>query len=271
MLFLLLFFLSILNGVFGSFIVWNNIVNYFDNFAHSAIFSIVIGHVFHLNEFYTLVIFALIFSTLLCFCVFLRIKLNNNLLIVVGSAFVGLAALLNNSCGHNHGATEHHDHEHFETGMLNLFLGNELDNLKNLEIPNYLILSIILLCVSFYYYRDWLKIIVNNQLIPMMKKDYLVYFVFLFSIGLFSILAVKINGVLLAIGTSVLPVFITRFFATTPNQMIIYSILFNISIMIFSFFICKILDINYNGFIIILEFLIFISLSFKNSLYEKHA
>ena len=72
-------------------------------------------------------------------------------MIVVGSAFVGLAALLNNSCGHNHGATEHHDHEHFETGMLNLFLGNELDNLKNLEIPNYLILSIILL---FQYYHD---------------------------------------------------------------------------------------------------------------------
>jgi ABC-type Mn2+/Zn2+ transport system permease subunit len=267
MLLLLLFLLSILNGIFGSFIVWNNIVNYFDNFTHSAIFSVVIGHVFHLNEFYTLIVFSSIFSLLLCICISLKIKLNNNLLTIVGSAFIGFAALFNNTCNDH----ENHNHEHFEDGMLSLFLGNNLNQLKNLNINNYLILSIILLLTSAYYYKNWLKMVLNNQLIPMIKKDYLIYFLFLISVGLFSILAVKVNGVLLAIGTSILPVFITKFFAKTPHQMIIYSIIFNSIITIFSFSICNKFNINYNGFVITLEFLILIFLNFKYSFYEKQA
>ena len=96
----------------------------------------------------------------------------------------------------------------------------------------------------------------------MKNKDYFHYFVFLLAIGLFSIVTVKINGALLAIGMSILPVFIVRHFAPTQNKMITYAIIFNTTISLFSFLICSKLNINYNGFVLLIEFAIFIFLSF---------
>jgi zinc transport system permease protein len=265
LLLFLLTLLSILNGVFGSFIVWKNIVNYFDNFAHSAVFSIIIGHVMHLNEFYTLLVFSVLFSIAICVSILLKIKLHNNLLLIIGSAFIGLASLLNHSHQYND-EHHHHNYEHFENGMLNLFLGNDMTSLKQLDINNYIFLTFVLLVITAVFYKDWLKIIINDQVTSMTKSCYMKYFVFLFSIGLFSIVAIKINGVLLAVGTSVIPIFIVNFFASTPNQIIAYAIVLNLFIVVTSFFICNAFNINYNGFVIIIEFLIFIALSLRQSL-----
>jgi ABC-type Mn2+/Zn2+ transport system permease subunit len=153
---------------------------------------------------------------------------------------------------------------------MNLFLGNNIDSLQAINLNNYIFLSLILLVVCIIYHKDWLKIILNQQLIPMQSKNYIQYFIFLFAVGLFSIVTVKINGVLLSIGTSILPVFIVKNFANTPNKMILYTIIFNILISLFSFIICSNLNINYNGFVVLTEFAIFILLSFLNVGCEKH-
>jgi len=266
MLFLLLILISILSGVFGSFIVWNKITNYFDNFTHSAIFSVIIGNALHLNEFYTLCVFASLFALSLSICIAKKIKLNNNLLIIIGCFFVALSSIFNDYF-ETHVT---HNHEEHESGIMNLFLGNNIDSLQAINLNNYIFLSLILLVVCIIYHKDWLKIILNQQLIPMQSKNYIQYFIFLFAVGLFSIVTVKINGVLLSIGTSILPVFIVKNFANTPNKMILYTIIFNILISLFSFIICSNLNINYNGFVVLTEFAIFILLSFLNVGCEKH-
>ena len=257
MLFLLLILLSILSATFGSFIVWNNIVNYFDSFAHSAVFSVVIGQVLHLNEFTTLIVFAVIFASSFAICILRKVRLDNNLLIIVSSFFIGAASIFN-----SYFENKPHNHEHCEEGMMNLFLGSNFQELNEIELNNYVILSLFLLILCILYYKSWLKIIVNSQLIPLQNKDYLKYFIFLIAIGLFSIVTTKINGILLAIGTSIIPVFIVKKFTYTPTQMILCAIIFNIFISLISLGICYKFNVNYNGLVVLLEFAIFVSLSF---------
>ena len=269
MLLLILITISIISGFFGPFILWNRVSNYFDNFAHSAIFSLTLSNIFHLNEFCTLFLFAGLFSCLLCLCLFFKFKLNNNLLIIISSLFIGTASVLNNYCAHNHHGydeQEHahhsHNHEEHENGIIQMFFG---DNVEYQTLLPYFYIAICLGVVSLFFMKKWIFNIINSNLITQNKTFYLESFIFLFILGVFSTISVKISGIMLAISTTIFPALIAKNFAKSPYQMICSSILISAFVTIFSFFLCQKLDIHYNGFIIIFEFLIFItSLLIKN-------
>ena len=269
MLLFILITISVISGFFGPFILWNRVSNYFDNFAHSAIFSLTLSNIFHLNEFYTLFLFAGLFSSLLCLCLFFKFKLNNNLLIIMSSLFIGTASILNNYCEHhahgdeNHEQTESHNHSHnheeHENGIIQMFFGNGIENIEYQTLMPYFYVAVCLAVVSIFFARKWIFNVINHQLITQNKHYYLESFVFLFILGVFSTISVKISGIMLAISTTIFPALIAKNFAKSPYQMIFYSIFISSSVTSLSFFLCQKLNIHYNGFIVIFEFLIFIT------------
>lgn len=282
MLLLILLTISIISGFFGPFILWNRVSNYFDNFAHSAIFSLTLSNIFHLNEFYTLFLFAGLFSGLLCVCLFFKFKLNNNLLIIVSSLFIGTASILNNYCAHDHSGHHNHEqentvhinhscnHEEHENGIIQMFFGNNIENVEYQTLLPYLYVAICLGVISLFFLRKWIFNVINHQLITQNKNFYFESFIFLFILGLFSTISVKISGIMLAISTTIFPALIAKNFSKSPYQMIWYSILISGSVTIFSFFLCQKLDIHYSGFVVIFEFLIFImSLLIKKIFYNR--
>lgn len=285
MLLLILVVIAAISGFFGPFILWNRVANYFDNFAHSAIFSLALSNIFHLSEFCTLFLFAGLFSTLLCLCMFFKFRLDNNLLIIISSLFIGCASILNNYCAHDHGCDHEHSHSHeqqehnrehghnhlthnheeHENGIIQMFFGNNLESFDYHALLPYFYLAICLGLISVFFTRRWIFNVVNAQLMVQKSHFYLDSFAFLFILGVFSTISVKINGIMLAISTTIFPALIGKNFARSPYQMIIYSVLISVFVTVFSFFICQRFDIHYNGFIVIFEFLIFItSLLIKN-------
>jgi ABC-type Mn2+/Zn2+ transport system permease subunit len=276
MLLLILIIISIISGFFGPFILWNRVSNYFDNFAHSAIFSLTLSNIFHLNEFYTLFLFAGLFSVLLCVCLFFKFKLNNNLLIIVSSLFIASAGIFNNYCSHdicnhNHQHENHssHNHEEHENGIIQMFFGNNIENVQYKTLLPYLYIAICIGIISLFFMKKWLFNIINHQLLTQSKNFYLESFVFLFILGIFSTIAVKISGIMLAISTTIFPGLIAKNFSQSPYQMILYSIFIATSVTIISFFICQKFDIHYNGFVVIFEFLIFITSSLIKNFRNK--
>ncbi len=270
MLLLILIAISITSGFFGPFILWNRVSNYFDNFTHSAIFSVVISNFLHLNEFATLFVFASLFSVSISICLFFRLQLNNNLLIIISSLFIGAAGIINHKSmdeakthnaeiRHEHKNHDHDDHDEHENGVIQMFLGGDIEDIDYQTLLPYFYVSVILLAISIFFARRWIMNVVNCELVHQNFLYYFSSFLFLFILGGFAIVAVKINGIMLSISSTIFPALIAKNFVKTPYQMIFTSIVINMAVTIISFYSCKTFDIHYSGFVVIFEFCIFLS------------
>lgn len=139
-----------------------------------------------------------------------------------------------------------------------MFFGKGIENVDYQTLLPYFYIAICLGIISLFFTRKWIFNVINHQLITQSKNFYLDSFVFLFILGIFSTISVKISGIMLAISTTIFPALIAKNFAKSPYKMIFYSIIISVFATTFSFFVCQKIDIHYNGFIVLLEFALFL-------------
>lgn len=290
-LLLILLIFAIVSSFFGCLILWQKITNYFDSFAHSAIFAASIASILHIDQTWSLIIFAILFSSLLFICIFFNLKLNNTLLIIISSAFIAGAITINNFHAHhqlNH-TTENNTylenqqntptsnesqhigcaHADDDSNFFEFLIGMPLQKWPLKEILNTIFILAGIFIVSLFCTRQWIIGIINKDLYAPNFKDYLFKLIFLIILGIFSVIMVKFNGVLFSVSLSIFPALIARYFQKGPYKTIFIAIFLNIILTSIAFNIARINpSLNFNIILLSLQFLSFISAASSKKIYK---
>lgn len=227
--FLAILFASLICCLLGVFTLWKKLFYFGDAMSHSLLFALALGVFFNSNQTITLIIFATVFAILAHFLAQNNRDKKSMIIAILSYFSIALAFLLDDF------APSHDDFHRFIFG--------DIANVSNQEIIILAIICALSVLYSIFAFRKILLINLNLDLakIQNIKTDFW-NLSFLILLSLSVALSVKIVGIFLITSLLILPAAIARFFAKSPKEMILLSVIISLVTSVFSFLIAN----NYN-------------------------
>lgn len=247
--FLAVLFINLTCCLLGVFTLWKKLFYFGDAMSHSLLFALALGVFFNSNQLPTLIIFSIAFAILTHFLAQNNRDKKSMIIAILSYFSIALAFLIDDF------APSHDDFHSF-------IFGN-ITKVSNIEIIILGIICAFSFTYSVFAFRKILLINLNLDLakIQNIKTDFW-NISFLILLSLSVAISVKIVGIFLITSLLILPAAISRFFAKSPKEMIILSILISLIVAVFSFFIANIYNLKIGAFTCVCLCLIFFFVNF---------
>lgn len=248
---------SLCCALLGNFVLWKKMSFFGDAMSHSAIFAVVIGLFFEINQIIILTTFNFIFSYLITRVAKQKIFSIDSIVMIFSYFFIALGIAFNQSF--NNGI----EIEEFMFGDMSMI------SFKNLIVIILVLLSVIIFIV--FCTKNFLLVVINNDIAISRKiNENHLNFLFMALLSILIAFAVKVTGILLVTALMVIPCAISRIIAKNPQSMIFISAGLGIVIPFIGIIISLSLNINIVPSLIIVYCIIFFALlSLNNIFYEK--
>lgn len=249
--FLALTLITLSCSLLGVFVLWKRLAYFGDGLSHSILLGFILGALFDINQMLALIIFSLLFAILVGLAS-RNSYFSKDTIIAISSYFcISLAIILNDLFNQNIN--------------LGTYVFGDILTVGHQELWSLCIISIVTIIYSIYAFRKILMININADLakIDGVKVQFW-NLSFLILLAITIALSVKIVGILLMTALLILPAAISRIFAISAKQMIIFSLIIGCSISTLSFKLADIYNLAVGSSIISGFCIIFIlSLSLK--------
>lgn len=250
--FLALILITTSCSLLGIFVLWKKLAYFGDGLSHSILLGLVLGAIFGSDQIFTLILFAIIFATLVELISLNRSFSKDTIIAVSSYLCIACAIILNDLL-----------HKNLNFGS---YIFGDILTVGNLEIYT---IATITLATIFYTIFAFKKILLINVNADLAKIEGIninfwnLSFTILLAITI--ALSVRIVGIFLMTALLILPAAIARIFSISAKQMVFVSLFVGISIAISSFWISNNFDLTVSAVIIAAFCLIFIcSLALKN-------
>lgn len=209
--------LSITTAPLGSFIIWRRMTSFGDTLSHSSLLGIAISIILNINSFFTLfLLMSLLAIVLACLERFLPFAIETILSIMLHSSLslgMILISLISN---------------HYTTDITNYLFGDLLSVTKY-DLIIIVVSSIIILTILYCRWSSILLATINEELAQIEGIN--IFFARL-TIMLMTALSISISikfvGALLITSLLVIPPATAQNFSTSPENMVIFSIISSI-------------------------------------------
>ena len=236
---------SINLGVLGSVILWRRIVNIGDCLSHALIFSVLIEHSTGLNQTFGSLIVAILFVSLVHF--FSQKENEDNLnMIIFSSTLVAISLLIT-------------DFTDSSFKIKNFVIGDALGAGQVDFIISFVVLVILLTSIYFIFHK--IVLVCLSEEVAHVKGISVPFIKFAINIFLAITIAISIQiiGVLLMTTLLIIPPSIARNISSSPEQMVIFSVIASILSGALSILLSLYFDISFSPFFVITLFTLYIS------------
>lgn len=207
--------LSFATGPLGSFIIWNRLSYFGDTLSHSSLLGLAFATLFNIDPFYTVIIVALLLSSILLTLEHLKLSIDT-LLNIISQSFLSLGLIIMHVISHN------------DINLIPYLFGNLLSITKYelYYIILFVSIIVIILCVKW---KELLSTTINIELaeidgINTKKIRIILIFMIAMTIGF----TMKFVGSLIINALLIIPAATARQFSKSPEQMVILSIIISI-------------------------------------------
>ena len=216
--------IALSSGPIGSILVWRRISFISDAITHSMILGIVISHIFSINNLVIMILFAFSISLLVSYIQKIKwIKIDIALSIITSSSIaIGMMIkeLMNISID-----------------IHSIMFGDILSLSQNSTMQVFGISSLIIILMMVFW-NQIVKVSLDKDIaISIGINIYFIDFIIIFIISMFSILAVKSVGILLAGALLVIPASIARLYSNTPKSMAVLASVISVICMMLGLYI----------------------------------
>jgi zinc transport system permease protein len=248
---------SIACGIIGTYIVIKRLVFLSGGIAHSAYGGIGLGYLFSFNP-----ILGAVGSSILgaVFVSQMRKNKSENEDTLIGIIWAFGMALGVLFIGLSPG---------YVPDLMSYLFGNIL-TVSSTEILLMAAADFIIIAVVFLFFNEFQAITFDEEYIKTAGLNVEFYYLILFVlIAVTIVLLIKLVGIILVVALLTIPAAISKFFAKSIFQMMIYSISFGLIFMLFGLLLSYYLNLPSGSAIIILSTIgYFIAYSFKNLLHK---
>lgn len=238
--------IAISSALLGVFVLWKKLSYFGDALSHSILLGLVLSAAFKTDQILALIIFAIIFSSLVGLIAQNRYFSKDTIIMILSYFCVALAVILNDIWLKNFYFTS--------------YIFGDVLTAGSSEIKALTAISLVVIFYSIFAFKKILLINTNQDLarIEGIKIEFW-NISFLILLSLVIALSVKIVGVFLMTALLILPAAIARIFSVSAKQMIFLSLAFAILISAFSFELASFYDLTISPTIVITFTLIFVS------------
>lgn len=241
-------------SLFGVFVLWKKLSYFGDALSHSILLGLVLGVIFESNQVLSIAIFSIFFASLIILISKNR-YFSKDALIMISSYFcVALAVIINDIWIKNFYFTS--------------YIFGDILTVGTQDIIALIVVTIISISYTYLAFNKILLINLNSDLAKVEKvKTEFWNLSFLILLSLVIAFSVRIVGVFLMTALLILPAAISRIFAISPKQMIVFSFLISIVTSCAAFFVASNYELTVSSTIIVIfSGTFFIALLIKNNL-----